>query len=122
MINDVKSTKKKKKYINKEIDKEFDENELAEKINKQHIQIDVVNKILQLHPELKNDKQLLEKILQNNCDTPKMTQLKTYDKLIINNKIYYKDNNDNIVDENRILMGFVNPNPIKNNEEYILFV
>jgi hypothetical protein len=83
--------------------------------------LSVVDKIFKKYPHLKKDKQnFIQEVLEEKIPK-KIQQPIEYilDKIILENKVYYRDSYNNILDQDTKLVGFYQNNGTK--YEYILF-
>ena len=113
IIESTKNKNPKKKQIKKnssshdEDDYLKNNNNSKKKENK--IILDAVKKITEMYPDLKKDKNklILSLLAQKNENNNPMKSQNCYllHKIEINDKIYYRDNEFNIVDENLNLVG-----------------
>jgi hypothetical protein len=91
-------------------DIKIDHKKIEEKNKENLIKLAVIDKICNKHPNIRKDKKnLIEEIIMEDkkkLDKKDYNNVYTLDKLIINEKTYYKDENNNILDENIKLVGF----------------
>lgn len=118
---------KKRKYVKKNIlikdgpSKIMTQEEIEKKNEITKEKLEVLDIVLKENPHLKKNKQdLIDKIFHNT--PPKQPPLpKEYvlDKITIEDKIYYRDNNCNVIDINQKLVGFYQNEGVL--YEYIFF-
>ena len=94
---------KHKKDSNKELNKESNKDK---QVNMSSTIIDLVGQIVELYPELKKDKDIIiQKIINKQEPQNKTSAELIFDKIILDNIVYYKDKNGYLWNSNATIVG-----------------
>jgi hypothetical protein len=108
--------------INMNMNKNLNEEQIKQKNKVLSDKLAVVDKFFKTYPHLKKDKNnFIKEVLGEKVDKLQQYQQEyTFDKIVLEDKVYYRDKFNNIVDEKAKLVGFYKNDC--NKYEYMLFV